>query len=69
MSIFHDKPTFEIKNVLDIRIKTHLVQGTTDQFRIVGFEVHPKSIKRGSPLGLDTLDDQPNQLLTSEDGI
>ena len=66
----YNKDTKDVKiyNHLDIRIKTHLVQGTTDEFRVVGFEVHPKSIRKGSQLGRDTLDEQPDQLLYTSDG-
>jgi len=46
-----------IFNHLDIHVKTHRAQGSKDEFRIVGFEVYPKSVRKGSPLSRSTLDE------------
>ena len=49
-----------IYNHLDIRVRTHSVEGDKDQRRIVGFEVYPKSVKLDFPLVRSTLDEQPD---------
>jgi hypothetical protein len=55
----YDKETKQVAiyNHLDIRVKTHLVQGTTDEYRVVGFEVFPKSIRNGARLFRNRLDE------------
>jgi hypothetical protein len=62
---YWDKDTKEaiLYNHLDIRVRTHIPDGTKDEYRIVGFEVYPKSIKYGGRYYKDTLDEQPNQVI------
>ena len=62
-----DVLTMTINNHLHFTVKVHHVPGG-DEVRIVGFEVEPMSIAKGSPLDLETLRDQPKQYLR-KDGV
>ena len=55
-----------IYNHLDIRVKTHKLEGDQNQRRVVGFEVYPKSVRLGNQLGRKTLDEMPDQYLNKD---
>jgi len=57
-----------IYNHLEFIIKTHEVDGDPDQRRVVGFEVKPKSIRKGSKIYRGVLDEQPDQYLDPSNG-
>ena len=57
-----------IYNHLDIRVTTHAVDGDDNQRRIVGLEVHPKSVKLDFPLYRNTLDEQPDEYIKKSGG-
>lgn len=62
---YYDEHTnkVHIYNHLDIKLKTHYVTGSKDEMRVVGFEVWPKSVRKGSHLFRSALDEQPDQEL------